>query len=368
MANNKRQHFVPRFLLKRFALEDGRWRGHIFRLPTAGGPARPAVPRTEAAKNRYYDLPEELVGEFQPELILGRIESGAAAALARLERGIPPEPDDMPYLAYFAAVQASRTPQDRAERRFLDGFMALQVEELRFSAREQSVAFLRAQRAELTPEEAEAAREEILDGLNAGTLTFESSAEREVASMFLALNQSVGQLLAECDFTLVQVTGNVELVLPDTGYTRYDRNPRVAGTSSGFLGTETVETVIPVTPLSALVLTRGSGRLTYDEAGPEYAEDLNLRAWAQSEACVYGRGQEVVVAAKRLARHRRVDLAARGRQPLTMWILERQVGDPEDRPVLGKGYSIAGVREEWFDVDPSARHEQQALRPEDLWR
>jgi hypothetical protein len=245
--------------------------------------------------------------------------------------------------------------------------MAGQMEELRFSAREQAVAFLRKQRPELSEEEAEAARLEILHDLNAGRLVLESSAEREVASMFLSLNNSVEHLLSQCDFTLVQITGSVELVLPDTGYTRYDPFPRVPGTGSGFLGTETVETVIPLSPGSALVVTRGSGSLGYGEAGPEYAEDLNLRAWVQAAVCVYGRGQSAVVAARVLARRRRADLAARQRRPFTMWILEHGEGDPEGGPVLGKGYSVEGVREEWFEVDASARQGRRPVRPEDLW-
>jgi hypothetical protein len=63
-AKKKRQHYVPKFLLRRFAAREGRWQGHIFRLVTDSGRPRPAVPRTEAAKNRYYDLPEDLVGSF----------------------------------------------------------------------------------------------------------------------------------------------------------------------------------------------------------------------------------------------------------------------------------------------------------------
>jgi Protein of unknown function (DUF4238) len=368
MTTKKRQHFVPQFLLRRFAIKDGRWQGHVFRLPIAGGPARPAVPRNEAAKNRYYDLPGELVGEFQPESVLEKIESGAAATLQRLERRTPLRDEDFVHLAYFTALQTNRTPQDRAEARFLDEFMARQLQELRFSAREQAVAFIRERRPELTEEEAEAERQKLVDDLNAGRLRFESTAEREVAGMFLGLNDAVGQLLTQCDFTLVELTGSVELVLPDTGYTRYDAHPRVPGTGSGFVGTDTVETVIPVAPARALVVTRGAGRIGYGEAGPEYAEDLNLRVYAQSEVCIYGRGQQPVVAAKQLARRRRADVVERRRRPRIMWILERQAGEPEDAPVLGKGYSVEGVRTEWFEVDPAARDERRAVRPADMWR
>jgi hypothetical protein len=224
MPSKKRQHFVPRFLLRRFAATEGRWQGHVFRLPIPRGAARPAVPKTEAARNRYYDLPNEVVGEVQPELILEKIESGAAAAIALLENRQHLRAGDLVWLAYFAALQTNRTPADRAEARYLDEVMAAQMEELRFSAREQAVAFLRECDPSLTEDEAEAERERIIEDLNAGRIRLESNAEREVASMFLGLNEAVEQLLSACDFTLIELPRSPELVLPDTGYTRYDPN------------------------------------------------------------------------------------------------------------------------------------------------
>lgn len=290
MAAKKRQHYVPRFLLHRFAAREGRWQGHIFRLDTKTGRPRPAVPRTEAAKNRYYDLPDELVGEFQPERILERIESGAAAAISRLEAGHELQPSDVIWLAYFSSLQTSRTPLDRAERRYLDEVMAQQLEELRFSAREQAVAFLRRADPTLSEAQAEERRREILDDLGAGRIRIESTAEREVAGMFLGLNEAVGRLVAQCDWTLVRFAEGPALVLPDSGYMRYDPQPQVPGSGSGFLGTDTIETVIPVSPTAALVITRGSGRVGRDDGTAAYAEDLNLRAHAQARSvCTAGR-------------------------------------------------------------------------------
>lgn len=186
--------------------------------------------------------------------------------------------------------------------------------------------------------------------------------------MFLALNEAVEQLLSGCDFTLVATPDEVELVLPDTGYTRYDPHPRVPGTGSGFLGTDSVETVLPVAPTRALVVTPGSGRARHGQGTAAFAEDLNLRAYAQSQVCIYGRSQDAVVSVRRLAKRRGPDLIERRRRPRTLWILERRDGDPEHGPVRGTGYSIEGIRTEWFDVDPRARDERRAVRPEDMWR
>jgi hypothetical protein len=368
VATKKRQHYVPKFLLRRFAADRGRWEGHVFRLDTATGRPRPAVPRTEAAKNRYYDLPEDVAGEFQPENVLERIESDGAAAITRLQRREPLKPDDIVCLAYFAALQTSRTPRDRAERRYLDEVMGRELEQLRFSAKDQATAFLRATDPELTEAKAEERRQEIIDDLQAGRLRVESSAEREVAGMFLGLNETVGQLAAECDWTLVEFSDAPALVLPDTGYTQYDPHPRVPGSGSGFLGTHTVETVIPVAPDAALVITRGTGQVRIAAGTKEYAEDLNLRAHAQSQVCIYGQGQRDVVEAHRLARKRRADRAERLRRARTLWISEGTETDSAHGRMRFTGYSIDGVRSEVFDVDPRARVGQRGLRPEDMWR
>lgn len=369
MSAKKRQHYVPHFLLRRFAAQTGRWQGHIFRLEVSGGRVGPAVPKTEAAKNRYYDLPDELAGRVQPEEILGKIESGASAAICRIEDGQGLEPLDLPFLAYFAAIQTKRTPQDRAEARFFDEFMAAQFTQLRMSARDQAVAFLRAQNPAWSEEQAEAERQRILDGLAEGRIGFESTADREVASMFLGLNDAVALLARGCDWTLVTFPPTTKLVLPDSGYTRYDPHPRVPNTGSGFIDTPTVETVIPVTPSSALLIKKGSGRVGIAEGDAAYSVDLNLRAYAQSLVCIYGSQQRDVVDVHRLARNSRSAITERRRRARILWLLEGQDGDIEaGRPVRGVGHSVEGVREAWFTIDPRAREGQRPLTPEDMWR
>jgi hypothetical protein len=265
-------------------------------------------------------------------------------------------------------LQTSRTPLDRAERRYLDEVMAQQLEELRFSATDQAVAFLREADPTLTAAEAEERRREIVSDLGAGRIRIESTAEREIAGMFLGLNEAVGQVVTECDWTLVEIPKGPALVLPDTGYTRFDPHPRVPGSGSGFLGTNTVETVLPVSPTSALVITRGSGRIGTDEGKAQYAEDLNLRAHAQAEVCVYGQTQQDVVEAHRLARQQPAARAERRRRARTLWISEHSEGDRKHGPTRFTGYSIDGIRSEWFEVDPRAREGQSGLTPEDLWR
>jgi hypothetical protein len=364
MAAKKSQHFVPRLLLRRFAALEGRWQGHVFRLPIAGGAARPAVPKHEAARNRYYDLPDELVDGLQPETILEKIESGAAVALQRFERRLQPKPEDISMLAYFVALQTNRTPQDRAEARYLDAVMARHLAELRLGASDRVIEFFRRHDPSLSVEEARAEQQRILDDLRAGRIGFDSTDEREVASMFLGLNEAAEQLLSHADFLLIEIEDGPELVLPDTGYTRYDPAPVGPGSASGFLGSPTVETVVPLRPTLALVVRSGAGRLGHGIGEARYAEELNLRAFAQSQTCLYGRSQEAVVAARRLAKGRPADVIERRRRARTMWFIE---GNDGPGPYRATGYSIDGEQTAWLDVDQEARKERVGIKAEDLW-
>jgi hypothetical protein len=141
----KTQHYVPQLLLRRFVVRDGRRQGHIWRLDKTTGTARAAVPRHEAAKNRYYDLPEDVVGDFgQPEELIRQIESAASIAIRKLEREQPPSDEEMGMLAYFAALQWARTPAVRSELKFLDEVMAREMAQLKLSARERVLEALRA--------------------------------------------------------------------------------------------------------------------------------------------------------------------------------------------------------------------------------
>jgi hypothetical protein len=194
MAGGKRHHFVPKFLLRRFAETGGRWQGHIWRLDIATGRPRVAVPRTEAARGRYYDVPAEFVTDgFEPERLLATIESAAASAISKCERAAPGEPPpgltraDIDVLTVFATLQTVRTPADRRERAYLDSIMDPEMFELRLSAPERAVQHIQAMSPELSSEEAEALRVEMIEDLRAGRVRLESPEARQVASMFLGL-------------------------------------------------------------------------------------------------------------------------------------------------------------------------------------
>jgi hypothetical protein len=256
-----------------------------------------------------------------------------------------------------------RTPAVRRELKYLDELMAEQFTELKLGATEKAVAFLQQQEPGLTRKEAEAKRDELLDDLRSGRFGFESTPHREIASMFLGLNETAFVLFNRCDWTLVRFDEPHRLCLPDTGITRFDPHPRVPGSGSGFIGSPTVETALHIAPSTALLVTPGPGNIESIDSNRATAEDLNLRAYAMSEQCVYGASQQDVVAAHQLAKRNPARVAERRRKPQTMWFSEEE---HEDGSMTFVGYSVAGVRRERFVVAPGAEI-GPGIKGEDMW-
>ncbi|HEY2374275.1 MAG TPA: hypothetical protein VGH82_17275 [Gaiellaceae bacterium] len=267
-------------------------------------------------------------------------------------------------LAYFTALQWVRTPAVRRELKYLDEVMAKQFAELKLGATEKVIAFLQEQEPGLTVQEAEAKRDELLDDLRSGRFGFESTPHREIASMFLGLNEAAIALYTRCDWTVVFFDEPDRLCLPDTGITRFDPKPRVPGSGSGFIGTPTVETALHLSPSAALVITPGPGDIGAIDGDKRLADDYNLRAYAISERCVYGASQPHVVAAHRLAKQNPQLIVERRRRPQTLWFSDEE---HEDGSVTFVGYSVDGVRRERFSIAPGAEEGQPHVSAEDLW-
>ena len=113
MSLGELQHYVPRFLLRRFAGSDGR-RVHVF--DKRRGSSFASNPDKLAAQKNYYDFEfGEL--EISLEKALGKLESRAAKHIARIIKDDCLHLDDSREradLAAFFAVQLMRTPAQNA--------------------------------------------------------------------------------------------------------------------------------------------------------------------------------------------------------------------------------------------------------------
>lgn len=139
------------------------------------------------------------------------------------------------------------------------------------------------------------------------------------------------------------------------------------GSGSGFIGSPTVETVIPVRPDAALVIKLGSGGAGWATGDADYANELNLRSYSQCEKCLYGQSKIDLLHVHRLAGRFPAAVHERRRRARTIWIAEGNKGESATGPVEFVGYSIDGVRRQQFNVDPRAFDNQQPITPDDLW-
>lgn len=252
---NRRQHYLPHFLLRRFGVRSGRWEGHTWRLDKANGTARAVVPKTEAAEPFYYDLPGQVLVDPDtgqdvppPEHVIQIIESGFASAIIKLEAEKELDGRNVWSLGLFAALQSGRTPTGRAQLRFLDELLAKETSELKLSARKQTIEYLRSNDPSLTEEEAEQQRLKMIDDLQSGRVFFRSTPEREICLMLMNIDEKARLILEQCDWIFARFSGRVPLVLSDVGLTRYDPAPRNPLGGAAFLSGPFAETVINVSP------------------------------------------------------------------------------------------------------------------------
>jgi hypothetical protein len=207
-------------------------------------------------------------------------------------------------------------------------------------------------------------RLEMLDDLDAGRIAIESTPSREVAMMFLAADNVAEKLIRDFTWVVARAPGGAELVLPSMGITLYDPTPPHPGSGPGFQSSPNAETVLPVDPSFALALSPGPPEWREAAIDEAAVEDINLRAYAWSDAAFYGRSQKTVADVRTLARRQRARVGAYEPRGGTIWVTE---GDGET-PFEGDVHEFVGedasgvVRRKRFFVKPGALDDATPFR------
>lgn len=357
----KRHHYLPAFLIRRFAQRKEPL--HVYRLDIKTGRTLLVPPRSQGFKHQFYRFeidgkPVEIDGEpVDPgfvERALQQLESATARVIRRLVAGEEIPLEDRAVLAFFCVLQQRRTPNGRKERRFLDEFMHKALQEVRFSNRDEFCAEARERFPHLSEEEVERFRVETLEDLKSGKLVFEAPPAREIAMMFFQVHKIVPMLLQKCDWQVLRVDEDApDLVLADVGVTQVDHTPKHPRAGAGWLSSPTSETILPIDPRFALLVTPGSGLWAWGRAEADVVDDINLRSYAVSDLCYFGTSQRSVCDLRRLARSRPYVLADYAPRPARLWITETTEGRGSGEMEF-TGYSIDGTTKATFTVDPDA--------------
>jgi hypothetical protein len=221
----KRHHYVPRFLLKRFAEHSDTKRPCVWWLSKAtGANARRSV-ENEAVIGHYYRISDAAdVPAGFPEKVLSDVEGPAAEAIRELDaqpRSLSLEHRQA--LALFVVLQHKRTPAGREHLRFIDELTHRLLTEVNLNNPESWADAMKATGDFETDEQAERERLGTLRDFQEGRVIVESTPDREIAGMFLAAPEVSSFLTTDAfSWSLLQPRGQQRFVLGDSPVALYE--------------------------------------------------------------------------------------------------------------------------------------------------
>lgn len=266
MGRQKRQHFVPKSYLERFA------ENNLVYVRRRDGGHFETNPINVAVEGGFYDVVDDATGEksSRVEETLAEIDGAAIEALRNIDRsGKPPAQNDPDrfQLAVFLALQNSRTPEVRERFLFPENLAKYAA------GRDITIELVRAYLSEVhlrfdpSDRETRAAFEfatAILSGPGAVT--------REDAINFLGQTAQVAPLLAEMNWTL-ELDRKENLITSDAPLVIW-RPPTPRDKFEG-LGLMTAEEIrFPVDPGKQLVLSKRTRTVTA-RITPQKARECN---------------------------------------------------------------------------------------------
>jgi hypothetical protein len=328
----KRQHYVPRFLARRFVIDPSDKRSLICKLDKATGRPLKVNPVNEMVVGHYYRIVEDdgTVIDAADDA-LDRIESMAAEVVPKLSNAayIPGGNDTLPLILLIVALK-NRTPQAREELREFDE----QAAELQF----ETMLSDRAQYHEAMGKgrsdgEAEAERLQLLEDLTAGRIGMASTPEREVALMFTGFEEVTNTLCDQLGIQCVRVPagGKATFVLSDHPVAHYDPKPKTPESGVGFISSPQSVTWVPLDPSFGLLLSPQNPRTWQDiEATDDDVDELNLLAYGWARDAIYGNSQDAVTRVRHYARKHPAMAAELRYRPPRLWL--SRAGDDSAGP------------------------------------
>lgn len=321
----KRQHYVPRFLLRRFSIDPANKKSLIYRLDKDTGRNRRVNTTNEVVIGHYYRIKHEdgTVDDTADE-VLDRIEDMAADVVAKLaDPAYSVTGEDVQKLLLFIVTLKQRTPQGREALRETDERTAELWMEATLSDREHYHRVMRKYGG--SDDEIEADRLRALEDLRNGRLVMESTPEREVALMFTALEQTTKKLSEEIGCVCVRVPAGspATFIVSDHPVSHYDPTPKTPEAGAGFMSSPASLTLVPLDPKFALLLVQGKPQTWTDlETAAGDVDELNLLTYAWARDAIYGPTQEAVTGVRREARRNRKMLAEFAYRPPRIWVAE----------------------------------------------
>jgi Protein of unknown function (DUF4238) len=360
-----RQHYIPKFLQRRFGINPKDRKTKIWRLDLATGTPRKGNPHNEYVQRLYYRIENER-GETEDgvETLLSDIEGKAASVLADIVGDPSTEPGDLQLfaLANFIATLANRTPDARADLAAADVEFSKLIAKGLFSDRD---AARRAIGSDATDEEMAEWQRRLVSDLDAGDIYFESSPSREVGLMLMALEPVAEWLFDRARWTCLLAPPERSFVLSDSPVAHHDLTPKFPEAGHGFESSPGSMTVVPIDPCVALLITphrNGSPRWSARHGDAATVDDINLLLYAQADEAILGPTQETVTRVRREAKCSPGRAGAYRKRRKRIWVTEVSAADSPGtggiRTFRSTNRDGAATKQLW--VDPAG--EREAMR------
>ena len=327
-SNAKRHHFIPRFLLNRFADDDER----LTQLDTSTGAPQQIGAKQAASRHHFYTFADEDgVKSAAVEGVFGMVESHAAPALLRLEQEGAVSDIDRGTISLFLAYLVARTPaaREEAERVSQEAFARMMAAHVA-----DPMAFMELVQAQaeddeemrLTADAAEELRQSMLRMLKEGRLKITSPDGGAATNALIEAAYSRTILIySATEWTLLR-TDLSGFVTSDRGHASVDPTPQHPWMAEGIYSSPNAQTYFPISAESCLVISPGEPTLRVDHADEEQVMEANLRICGWADRYIYGSNQTVVAAVRR-AQKKHPDLAAAPSPFRSVMLIPR---DPDD--------------------------------------
>lgn len=327
----KRQHYIPKFMLRRFGVDPSDKRTLVWRLDKKTGKPERVNPVNEAVIGRYYrvTLPDGSVDDSADEA-LDAIENEAADVIRRIgEPGYTASADHVMHLLLFALTLTQRTPQGREATREMDNQLSRLQHEVALQDRKHFYEVMRS--LGKTDEELEQVRLKMLEDLRSGRVEVKSTPSREVWLMFSTLMDVFDELIERLGCLLLRAPadGKSPFVLSDHPVAHWDPDSDDGG--AGFLPGPRGGTLLPLDPQFALVFRTGTpGRWSEVELSADDVDENNLLTYAWARDAIYGPTQEAVSRVRRNAKRNRPLVAEFAYEPRRLWVADLSQGEPRE--------------------------------------
>jgi len=327
----KRHHFIPRFLLNRFAKADER----LVQLDKTSSKPQSILANKAASRQRFYTFADDEGNRSSVlEGIFGMAEDDAAPALLRLEENGKLSDHDRASISLFLAYLWCRTPSARkqAERigeEIRTGMLATQLADRHdFIAKLEKAAETDAD-LRMTPDEAEILRQRMIGQLKDGTVKSVDPDGGPTTELLIEVAHEMAmELFLGMEWTLLRSPSR-KFVSSDRGVACHDPTPAHPWSGATLLSSPSSETFFPISSECCLAVTRGHGDpiVRVSQVSAAKALEVNLRIYGWADRYIYGQDQEVVVAVRRALKTSKRRFAVPPSPARMTTLIER---DPDD--------------------------------------